>query len=375
MASRSIVWLILLSLLTVSCLPTICNASEGDRAEGFIACVSNCTSDACSDDSLCSSATSPGAPRCTNASAGNSDPLAFFLGGWKEWDCFTECRYQCMKEIEAQRASEGLPPVKYFGKWPFDRHWGMQEPASVGLSLLNLLATLYGLVTFMRVVYWQLPRRAPAVAGKGAMGPPYYEYGALWVVYAVVATHAWFRSAVFHIRDTPSTEALDYSSAIALLGTALIVAVIRTASLRLEAARVMVAAPLIAFTATHILFLNFYQFDYGFNMKVCLVMGAAQLLLWLLWAIFSPNHPKRLKVIFTVLATVLALGFEVYDFPPMWGVFDAHALWHATTVPITMSWWSFVVEDARWRTKVLMTHGAGQEKTKKVEKAKQKKAE
>jgi hypothetical protein len=64
-------------------------------------------------------------------------------------------------------------------------------------------------------------------------------------------------------RDTTFTEKLDYSSAIALLGVALIIAVIRSFNLRIEAARVMVAAPVIAFVSTHILYLHFYEFDYG----------------------------------------------------------------------------------------------------------------
>jgi hypothetical protein len=64
-------------------------------------------------------------------------------------------------------------------------------------------------------------------------------------------------------RDTTFTEKLDYSSAIALLGVALIIAVIRSFNLRIEAARVMVAAPVIAFVSTHILYLHFYEFAYG----------------------------------------------------------------------------------------------------------------
>lgn len=64
-------------------------------------------------------------------------------------------------------------------------------------------------------------------------------------------------------RDVDITEKLDYSSAIALLGFSLILAIIRVFSVRTEAARVMVAAPLLAFVTTHILYLNFYQFDYG----------------------------------------------------------------------------------------------------------------
>lgn len=59
------------------------------------------------------------------------------------------------------------------------------------------------------------------------------------------------------------TEKLDYSSAVALLGFSLILAIIRAFNVRDEAARVMVSAPLIAFVTTHILYLNFFKLDYG----------------------------------------------------------------------------------------------------------------
>lgn len=59
------------------------------------------------------------------------------------------------------------------------------------------------------------------------------------------------------------TEKLDYSSAVALLGFSLIVSVLRSFSVKNEATRVLVAAPLLAFTVTHILYLNNYQMDYG----------------------------------------------------------------------------------------------------------------
>lgn len=64
-------------------------------------------------------------------------------------------------------------------------------------------------------------------------------------------------------RDVDLTEKLDYSSAVALLGYSLILAILRTLNVRDEAARVMVAAPLLAFVITHILYLNFYKLDYG----------------------------------------------------------------------------------------------------------------
>ncbi|KAK9146873.1 hypothetical protein Sjap_006776 [Stephania japonica] len=92
----------------------------------------------------------------------------------------------------------------------------------------------------------------------------------------------------------------------------------------------MVAAPLIAFVTTHILYLNFYKLDYGIsysslalyplfkmtvsnrrnraglNMKACVGMGMAQLLLWAGWAGFS-NHPSRWKLWVVVIGGRLAM--------------------------------------------------------------------
>ena len=63
--------------------------------------------------------------------------------------------------------------------------------------------------------------------------------------------------------DVVLTEKLDYSSAVALLGFSLILAILRSFNARHEATRVMVAAPLLAFALTHILYINFYELDYG----------------------------------------------------------------------------------------------------------------
>ena len=64
-------------------------------------------------------------------------------------------------------------------------------------------------------------------------------------------------------RDTDLTKKLDYSSEVAILGYSLIVSIMRSFQVRDEAARVMVATPLLAFIATHILYLNNYKMDYG----------------------------------------------------------------------------------------------------------------
>ena len=64
------------------------------------------------------------------------------------------------------------------------------------------------------------------------------------------------------------TEKLDYSSAVLLLGYSLILSILRSFNVTVEAAQVMVGAPLLAFITTHILFLNFYRMDYGMNIVI-----------------------------------------------------------------------------------------------------------
>lgn len=41
-----------------------------------------------------------------------------------------------------------------------------------------------------------------------------------------------------------------------------------------------------------------------------------------------------------------AMSLELLDFPPLGRILDAHALWHAATVPIGVLWYDFLIEDA-----------------------------
>lgn len=64
------------------------------------------------------------------------------------------------------------------------------------------------------------------------------------------------------LRDVDITKTLDYSSAIAILGFSLIVSILRTFDVRVEAARVMVSPPVLAFVTSHIMYINLYKLDY-----------------------------------------------------------------------------------------------------------------
>ena len=88
-------------------------------------------------------------------------------------------------------------------------------------------------------------------------------------------------------------------------------------------------------------------------MKVCVALGVTQLLLWAVWASVS-QHPSRWKLWLVVAGGAIGMLLEIFDFPPYWGFVDAHALWHATTIPLTYLWWSFAKDDSEFRTSILV---------------------
>ncbi|XP_022892186.1 post-GPI attachment to proteins factor 3 isoform X1 [Olea europaea var. sylvestris] len=333
-------WIIF--FLVYSCLIRALDASAGDADPLYRDCVGQCEKTGCVGERCF--------PHCKFSSDGSSLDGPWYMQEplylrWKQWDCQSDCRYHCMLDREKERAELGYRPFKYHGKWPFRRLYGFQEPVSVALSALNLSMHFHGWLSFFILLYYKLPLKPDK--------RPYYDYTGLWHFYGFLSMNSWFWSAVFHSRDVSLTEKLDYSSAVALLGYSLLLAIVRSFSVRDEAARVMVAAPLVAFTITHVLYLNNYKMDYGWNMKVCVVMAVAQLLVWAVWAGVT-GHPSRWKLWIVVVGGGLSMMLEIYDFPPYEGLVDAHALWHATTIPLTYVWWSFIKDDAEYQTSALL---------------------
>jgi post-GPI attachment to proteins factor 3 len=135
-------------------------ASSGDRAPQFQACVSRCVEQVCTTGTF-------------------RHPIALRL---TRWTCTDECRYTCMHTITDQAVSAHGDVHQYYGKWPFWRLAGMQEPASVLFSLLNLFAHIRGLSAANRSIPNDHPMRT-------------YYMG-----WGIVNVNAWIWSAVFHTR-------------------------------------------------------------------------------------------------------------------------------------------------------------------------------
>ena len=172
-----------------------------------------------------------------------------------------------------------------------------------------------------------------------------HQLRALWTGYAALSANAWVWSAVFHSRDTAATQALDYFSADTLLAYALFAALVRTRALTHSREWGPLAALLLAGLAVHMYYMAFVLFDYGWNTRVCVLLGVAHSLVWAVWAV-ATRHPQRRLLLSVLFAAHAASLFELLDFAPVAGVLDAHALWHAATPAVTLAWYRFLAADA-----------------------------
>eukprot|EP00842_Homolaphlyctis_polyrhiza_P000930 jgi/Hompol1/1838/HPOL_004827-RA len=232
-------------------------------------------------------------------------------------------------------AAEGRAPQQFHGKWPFVRVLGLQEPAAVVFSLLNGAAHARGLARFTATAR---TRSAPLFAFVRAAG--------------FIAVNSWLWSVVYHARDKPWSERLDYFSAMASILFSLYLAVIRCGNLSPRSRRdrpliLYLSIAALSFFLCHVAYLSFWKFDYSYNMRANVSVGVIGNLIWLSWAIINfRSMPHAWKMVVLVVSISLAMSLELFDFPPIWGVFDAHALWHAATVPIVPLYWSFFLDDA-----------------------------
>lgn len=68
------------------------------------------------------------------------------------WSCMDHCVYDCMWTTVEHFESYALAVPQFYGKWPFVRVLGVQEPASAAFSVLNFVAHWGGLRAFRRRV-------------------------------------------------------------------------------------------------------------------------------------------------------------------------------------------------------------------------------
>lgn len=223
------------------------------------------------------------------------------------------------------------PVVQFHGKWPFRRLLGMQEPFSVLFSFLNLVAHWHGMSRVQESI------------------PAWHSLRKYYMTFGYIGLASWTCSMLFHMRDFPLTEKLDYFAAGASVLYGLYMAVIRILRLDQEdfqyrpTLRRLWTAICIMLYTMHVCYLSFWSWDYTYNMAANVAVGIIQNLLWTGFSIF--RYQKYLKSWtawpgMIVAWIILAMSLELLDFPPWHGLIDAHSLWHLGTVVPTAWWYS-----------------------------------
>jgi hypothetical protein len=301
----------LLVVLQVVC--TVVKASAGDRSWSFNKCLQECLSANCSNQEQFV----------------NHQPVHLRLLGWH---CHAECQYDCMWKTVDDFHKDGTKVPQFYGKWPFVRLFGIQEPASAIFSVLN------GFSHILMLRYFRSKVTSAA--------PMFY----IWHIYSLSAINAWIWSTVFHIRDTNFTELMDYFSAMLMVLVSLFTVCVRLPRLPYRRwCGGCAAIILLSFYIYHVHYLAFIDFDYSYNMKANLTAGILNAFGWVLWSLLvRKQQPYVWKAVVSILLLSGLILLEVWDFPPLWWTFDAHSLWHAGTILIPLLWYQFLVDDSRY---------------------------
>lgn len=418
--STSLRSILLAVVLVCSLFSTSVLASQGDRSPEYKHCVNSCVADVCGPLRI---------EYMAKDGDGTVKPLKLPLVLRATfWTCPDDCAYHCthrvtndafrrVKEIkevakksiwaqvqsdvknggrgasrkeineriqeQVKNALDKLTPVQkgmvqFHGKWVFIRVLGMQEPLSVLFSLLNLAVHLR-----------YLPRLRKMV-------PDVFPLKMVYLAHGLISCNAWLWSAIFHARDKPFTERMDYFSAGAAILSGFVFTISRLFRLAPGDPRFMWVLRISGGALLlHILYLSLAsRFDYTYNMTVNVLLALGHNVLWVIYSLLpglfpdgsndryrvtkaalrahkpasgfstpnggSPPAPVSSKVLLPstskkarrrlrliVLLLTLAAALELLDFPPIVRALDAHALWHLSTVPIAAMWYDWIIEDSQ----------------------------
>ncbi|CAG5090203.1 Similar to PGAP3: Post-GPI attachment to proteins factor 3 (Drosophila melanogaster) [Cotesia congregata] len=166
-----------------------------------------------------------------------------------------------------------------------------------------------------------------------------------------ICLNAWFWSAVFHARDKPFTEVMDYSCAFTMVITLLFCMLTRILHKNNKILAVITFG-YICILVTHLSHLWSGSINYGYNMKINIFFGFLTFLITMIWWYRNSSKLSHSYLIgwFTILTVAVTL-LEVADFPPIFWTLDAHALWHASTAPLVYLLYKFIISDCHYLRK------------------------
>ncbi|XP_072343797.1 post-GPI attachment to proteins factor 3 isoform X1 [Scyliorhinus torazame] len=298
-------------LCAASGLPAA-RSSQGDREPHYRNCVRLCERQNCTGPAL--------------RAFGKIQPLHMLATGWR---CADDCKYNCMWATVGLYIKEGHKVPQFHGKWPFYRFLFFQEPASAAASMLNGLANYVMLNRYRAAVPFQSPMYRTCIS------------------FAMVTLNAWVWSTVFHTRDTLLTEKMDYFCASSVMLYSIYLCCVRTLGLTRPWTASLFGALLIVLFGCHVWYLTYVHFDYGYNMAANILIGLINVLWWLCWCLWNRARLPYVWKCMIVVGLLHGLALlELLDFPPWLWVFDAHAVWHFSTIPVPFLFYSFLIDDS-----------------------------
>ena len=270
------------------------------------------------------------------------------------WSCQSNCDYQCQRLITIDRVEDDKEIHQFHGKWPFIRVFGIQELFSALFSVGNFIPNYWGFKLLSK--HYKLQRER----GNNEIANLYFSYALV----AVASMCAWFFSTIFHLKDTWNRERLDYFFAGLTVLTGFYAINVRFFSLfktQNQFKRLLLAVSCIFMYLTHVTkLLN--DWSYTYNMAANVVVGIIQNILWVTLSVsqFKKVRNKHLSLIdnikskeinwtltpiLLVTSVIFGMSFELFDFPPVFDLIDAHAMWHFVTIWPTIFWYPYMVKD------------------------------
>jgi hypothetical protein len=217
----------------------------------------------------------------------------------------------------------------------------------------------------------KIPERSDiTVAYKG-----HFCYMQFWYkLYPWIAVFTWLFSAFYHSKRVYLTEKCDLSFALILLTMGLFIVFRKfLGPLLHQPKEVFLYLIFISLLVWRIYHMMRGQIPFDIHMYTCFSIVSASICLWILWVcaneganIFlnsikrsddtttyiSCNHGgfyhNKMRIILLQVYLILAACLELFDFPPIIGLMDAHSIWHASTITLTFTWYSFVQYDSTY---------------------------
>ena len=205
----------------------------------------------------------------------------------------------------------------------------IEEPAAAGFSFLILLINVRLLPELMAMPH-ALVREHPY---------PVLANMFVWMV-------AYFWSTVFHMHETTLSETMDYGMAVFSWTYMLYAACVRF--LPFVPRRVW-RTLFTLWYAYFAFYMKCVKFDYGFAVLSVGVLAVIHLVLWVPYCIqrIAQGFRYPFYYVFLNIFFLCVLPFELYDFPPLLGIFDGHSLWHGGGTVLQYCWTRFLLADIR----------------------------